>query len=172
MSRALSFAPVIATGARVLILGSMPGQRSLEQCQYYAHPRNSFWPIMAELFEFSKELAYPERLLALQQQGIALWDVLASCERPGSLDAAIVETSIQANDFAWLFGCYPSLEALYFNGAKSEQCYRKYVIPGLAGVAQPRLLQRLPSTSPAHASLDYAQKLQSWRQVEQLLCRS
>jgi TDG/mug DNA glycosylase family protein len=169
MTQAFSFAPVISESARVLILGSMPGQRSLTQCQYYAHPRNSFWPIMAELFGFSSEMAYPERLLALQRQGIALWDVLACCERSGSLDAAIIETSIQTNDFAGLFAGYPMLEALFFNGAKSEQCYRKYVMPELVGRDQPRLLQRLPSTSPAHASLDYERKLQSWRQVKQQL---
>ncbi len=124
---------------------------------------------MAELFGFSTELAYPERLLALQNQGVALWDALACCERPGSLDSAIVETSIQANDFAALFLRYSTLEAVFFNGAKSEQSYRKYVIPTLAAIVQPRLLQRLPSTSPAHASLSYAQKLQQWQQVTRAL---
>jgi TDG/mug DNA glycosylase family protein len=169
VSRALSFAPVITEGARVLILGSMPGLRSLDQQQYYAHPRNNFWPIMAELFGFSLEKSYPERLALLQRQGIALWDALACCERSGSLDAAIIENSIQANDFVQLFQRYPTLEAVFFNGAKSEQSYRRYVIGTLAGVTQPALLQRLPSTSPAHASLSYAQKLQQWRQVQQVL---
>ena len=165
------FAPVIAPSARVMIIGSMPGQHSLQQQQYYAHPRNSFWPIMAELFGFSIELTYPDRLQALQRQGVALWDALACCERPGSLDSAIVESSIQANDFASLFLRYPTVEALFFNGAKAEQSYRKYVLPGLLGTIQPRLLQRLPSTSPAHASLNYSQKLQQWRQLQRLFSR-
>jgi TDG/mug DNA glycosylase family protein len=169
VSRALGFAPVVAEGARVLILGSMPGQRSLDQQQYYAHARNSFWPIMAELFGFSLEQPYPERLRLLQRQGIALWDTLASCERSGSLDAAIIETSIQANDFVQLFQRYPTLDTVFFNGAKSEQSYRKYVLGMLTGAAQPERLHRLPSTSPAYASLSYAQKLQQWRQVQQAL---
>lgn len=124
---------------------------------------------MAELFGFSTELTYPDRLLAIQEQGVALWDALACCERPGSLDSAIVETSIQANDFAALFLRYPTLDAVFFNGAKSEQSYRKYVIPTLNAIIQPPLLQRLPSTSPAHASLSYVQKLQQWQQVKRAL---
>lgn len=160
---------MIGEGARVLVLGSMPGQRSLDQQQYYAHAQNSFWPIMAELFGFSAGRPYPERLVLLQRQGIALWDVLASCERPGSLDAAIIETSIEVNDFVRLFQRHPALDTVFFNGAKSEQSYRKYVIPRLSGIAQPERLQRLPSTSPAYASLNYAQKLQQWRQVQQAL---
>jgi hypoxanthine-DNA glycosylase len=169
MSHARSFEPVIRPGARVLILGSMPGLRSLEAQQYYAHPRNAFWPIMAELLGASAELGYVERLSMVQQHNIALWDVLADCYRPGSLDSAIVESSIEANDFVALFQQYPTLRAVFFNGGKAEQSFRKHVMPGMGDRIASIRLQRLPSTSPAHASLSYAQKLESWRVVTEPL---
>ncbi|MEH6471999.1 MAG: DNA-deoxyinosine glycosylase [Halopseudomonas sp.] len=169
MSHAQSFAPVIGSGARMLVLGSMPGLRSLEQQQYYAHPRNAFWPIMAELLGFAAELSYAARLQTLRGRGIALWDVLGQCERAGSLDSAIVESSIEANDFAALFQRYPTLEAVFFNGAKAEQSYLKHVLPTLEALPRSVLLQRLPSTSPAHASLSYAQKLDQWRLLQRQL---
>lgn len=175
MSQARSFEPVISPGARVLILGSMPGLRSLDAQQYYAHPRNAFWPIMAELCGFANELDYTERLQRLQRRGVALWDVLADCYRPGSLDSAIVESSIAANDFAGLFNRYPTLQAVFFNGGKAEQSFGKHVMPGLieTGVLTTTTtqiqFQRLPSTSPAHASLSRAQKLQQWRSVQDFL---
>ncbi len=189
MSHASSFDPIIRDGAQLLILGSMPGLRSLDAQQYYAHPRNAFWPIMAELFQFDADLAYTERLQALQHHKIALWDVLADCYRPGSLDSAIVESSIHANDFAALYRQYPTLRAVFFNGGKAEQSFRKHVLPGLTGAAViapsgGRLAvdtvatkaatdaiqyRRLPSTSPAHASLNYLQKLAQWRQLRDFI---
>jgi hypoxanthine-DNA glycosylase len=165
MSHASSFPPVISAGARVLVLGSMPGQRSLDRQQYYAHPRNAFWPIMAELLGFSSDQPYPDRLQALQSHQVALWDVLSDCYRPGSLDSAIVESSVEANDFGALFRRYPTLEAVFFNGAKAEQSFRKHVLPTLGDAAGAIRFQRLPSTSPAHASLSAAQKLEQWRRL-------
>ncbi|MEH6650794.1 MAG: DNA-deoxyinosine glycosylase [Motiliproteus sp.] len=171
MSQASSFDPVITDGAQVLILGSMPGLRSLEAQQYYAHPRNAFWPIMAELFGFDSALPYDERLRLLQIQRVALWDVLADCYRPGSLDSAIVESSIQANDFPTLLQRYPTLKAICFNGAKAEQSFRKHVRPLLGDSAEEITFQRLPSTSPAHASLSYDQKLCQWQVVTGFVTR-
>ncbi|OGS91234.1 MAG: DNA-deoxyinosine glycosylase [Gallionellales bacterium GWA2_60_18] len=163
MMRITSFAPVGDADAQVLILGSMPGKRSLEQQQYYAHPHNAFWRIMGELAGAHPQLPYAERLRALQAARIALWDVLASCMREGSLDADICAE--QANDFAAFFARHPRITRVYFNGAKAEQSFRKSVL-GKRGL--PLLeFHRLPSTSPAHAGMSYAQKLEAWRVVMQ-----
>ena len=160
MSDLACFSPVAAPDARILILGSMPGQASLNAGQYYAHPRNAFWPIMGELLGFSPGLSYPQRLQVLQAAGIALWDVIAACERPGSLDAAIVPDSIRANDFAVFFAVHREIRDVFFNGAAAEQAFRRHVAPRppLAGLR----FRRLPSTSPAHAVQGFAQKLAAW----------
>lgn len=168
MSHVHSFAPVLVGDARVLILGSMPGRMSLEQNQYYAHPRNAFWPLMGELFGAGPELAYADRLLRLQGQRIALWDVLKLCTREGSLDSAIVESSIVCNDFAALYASHPRITRVFFNGAKAEATYRRHVTPRLADA--PALhYTRLPSTSPAHASLNHAAKRAAWQAVADAL---
>lgn len=159
------FAPVVAPGARILVLGTMPGAVSLAQARYYANPRNAFWPIAAELFGVDASAPYEARLKALKTAGVALWDVLANCERPGSLDAAIVTQSVVANDFAAFFQAYPGIEIVAFNGAKAAQLYRRHVLPGLSGPA-PRYLS-LPSTSPAHAAQNLAAKIEAWRAVLQ-----
>ncbi|MEM7407854.1 MAG: DNA-deoxyinosine glycosylase [Pseudomonadota bacterium] len=160
---ARSFEPIARPDARVLVLGSMPGQDSLKAQQYYAHPRNAFWPIMGTLLGFDAGLPYEQRCAALTANGIALWDVLRECERPGSLDAAIVDATATVNDFPGLFDSCPVIDAVCFNGAKSEQMFRRHALPRLAG----RRLQltRLPSTSPAHASLNFEAKLDAWRAV-------
>lgn len=149
--------------ARVLILGSMPGEASLNATEYYAHPRNAFWPIMGELVGARPELPYGERLERLKAAGIALWDVIASCERPGSLDARIAPASVQANDFGGFFSVYRSIKRVYFNGSAAEAAFRRHVLPRLGGMA----LQyaRLPSTSPAHAARSFADKLAAWSAV-------
>ena len=128
--RLTSLAAVLPPDTRLLVLGSMPGAASLAAQQYYAHPRNAFWPIMSQLFGFAADLPYPQRLMQLQAQGIGLWDVLQSCERQGSLDSAIrAETP---NDFASLLQQQPQIRALAFNGAKAAQSFRKLVLPTLA----------------------------------------
>lgn len=154
------FPPVVASGARCLILGSMPGQASLQADHYYAHPRNAFWPIMGDLLGAGPALPYEIRLQKLTAAGIALWDVIAACERPGSLDADIVGPSVRPNDFATFLAAYPAIENIYFNGAAAETAFRRHVLPGLAHC--PLRLHRLPSTSPAHAARNYADKLAAW----------
>lgn len=161
MSRLRSFPPVADRNATVLILGSMPGQRSLEQRQYYAHPHNAFWKIMGALAGAHPHLPYPERLLALHTAGIALWDVLHSCERAGSLDSNIIEE--QANDFAAFFAQHPSITHVFFNGSKAEQSFRKFVLDKQP--LPPLEFLRLPSTSPAHAGMRDEEKLRVWREA-------
>lgn len=159
MSHIHSFAPVGNADARILILGSMPGRKSLEQNQYYAHPLNAFWKIMGELVGAYPVLSYEERLVILRSSGIALWDVLASCKRETSLDSDIKHES--ANDFESFFAQHPHITQVFFNGSKAEQCFRKFVQNRQA--LPPLTFHRLPSTSPTHAGLRYADKLQVWR---------
>ncbi len=165
MSQIHSFPPIADAQARVLILGSMPGKLSLQAQQYYAHPRNAFWPILGELVGAHAELPYQARTQVLKDNGIALWDVLKSCAREGSLDSDIDDASIIANDFASFHRAHPDIAHVFFNGAKAEACYRKHVLPSLSMAAQLHY-QRLPSTSPAHASLTRAQKLKAWEIVK------
>ena len=159
-------APVYQTTAKILILGSMPGAASLAQQQYYAHPRNAFWPLMAQLAGFSSTLPYQEKVTALNASGIALWDVIASCQRKGSLDSAIREE--QANDFAGFFASQSDIVAIAFNGAKAWHSFKRYVLPLPILPAGIHLLT-LPSTSPAHASLSFKEKLAQWQQLSAFL---
>ena len=164
--RVESFPPVLADGAHSLILGSMPGLASLQAARYYAHPRNQFWPFVAEALGFDPALPYDDRLLRLQVAGFALWDVLASCERPGSLDAAIVPGSVRANDFPALFTAHAGIRRVLFNGAAAATLFERHVLPVLdrAGPARPALERlRLPSTSPANASMSREEKAAAWR---------
>lgn len=155
-----SFDPLGDERATTLILGSMPGVVSLTVQQYYAHPQNSFWKIMGELFTAGLDVPYPERVQRLCDHGIAVWDVLELCTREGSLDSAIVESSIVPNDFAEFFRTHPHVDRVFFNGAKAEASYRRYVAPA-DGVTY----TRLPSTSPANASMRFEDKLTAWRVV-------
>lgn len=156
-----SFDPIADVSARILILGSMPGIESLRIGQYYAHPRNAFWRIMGELAGVSPDMPYAARTRRLKKAGIALWDVLAACTREGSLDAAIDERSIIANDLVSFLAQHPRIRHVFFNGATAERCFRLHVQPALeAGALK---LARLPSTSPAHAALSYTDKLRAWR---------
>ena len=155
-----SFPPVIADDARVLVLGSMPGHASLTAHRYYAHPRNLFWPIMGVLFEAGPALDYDIRLRRVQAAGIALWDVAGECVRPGSLDARIRADTLVPNDIPGLLDAHPGIRRICFNGATAEALFRRHVLPKLAPSPQ---VVRLPSTSPAHASMGFAEKLAAWR---------
>jgi len=161
IARINGFPPIENPSARILILGSMPGAASLRAGQYYAHPQNLFWRILGEILGGANGASYAERLGMLKANGIALWDVLASCVREGSLDADIDSASLQPNDFATFFTTHGRIETVLFNGAKAEACYRKHVAPSLE-MREIRYL-RLPSTSPANASIPYAQKSAAWR---------
>ncbi|MDT5259964.1 MAG: hypothetical protein QOD10_5044 [Mycobacterium sp.] len=153
------FPPVVDDDARVLILGSFPSALSLAAHQYYANPRNAFWPIAGELFGFEANAPYQKRLAALRSHGVALWDVLRRCRRAGSADSAIDPKSLVVNDFAQLFADYPGIARVYFNGAKAAELYRR-----LADPAERVDYRRLPSTSPAHVMPPGA-KLAAWQAI-------
>lgn len=164
--RLTSFPPVVAADTRVLILGSMPGSRSLAEHEYYAHPRNLFWPMMDDLFGIDRTWSYERRLEALLARGIGLWDVLKHCERAGSLDASIVRQTEVPNDFAALLPRLPKLRAVAFNGQKAEQAFRRQVSPLLpADTVAAVVFLSLPSTSPANASKSWAEKRAQWEAV-------
>ena len=162
--RVHSFAPLADSSSRLLILGSMPGRASLQASEYYAHPRNSFWKIVGTLFDIDPADPYERRIAALRKHGIAVWDVLASCTRDSSLDSDIDEASIVVNGFAAFLRTHTRIRTICFNGAKAESCYRKHVLPELGDAGAFRY-HRLPSTSPAHAAMSYAEKVAAWRAV-------
>ncbi len=163
MSLLAGFPPVSTPLAHTLILGSMPGKASLQARRYYAHERNAFWRIMGDLLDAGPAHPYSERLAKLGAAGIALWDVIAACERESSLDADIVPASVQANDFAAFFAAHRNIRRIFFNGAAAEASFCRHVQPVLLDSAF--VLQRLPSTSPAHAAQGYAQKLAAWSAI-------
>ena len=167
--RSRGFSPIAAPDARVLILGSLPGQASLAAGQYYAQPQNAFWRVMGDLFDAGLDRPYDERAARLRAKGIALWDVCAAAVRPGSLDAAIELNSIVTNDFATFFAAHPRIAHVCANGGTAHQLYARRVQPGLPASQAALPLHRLPSTSPAHARLRYAQKLEHWRLLQELL---
>lgn len=165
------FPPIAAPDARILILGSLPGQASLAAGQYYAQPQNAFWRIMGDLFDAGPEIPYAERAERLRANDIAVWDVCAAAMRPGSLDAAIDRDSIVTNDFAAFLAAHPRIEHVCANGGTAHQLYVRRVQPELPAAHATLPLHRLPSTSPAHASLRYAQKLERWRLLKELLAQ-
>jgi hypoxanthine-DNA glycosylase len=160
-----SFLPISRADANLLILGSMPGRMSLQRKQYYAHPRNAFWPIAGELFGFDANLSYRQRRRALEQSRTAVWDVLKTCTRNTSLDSDIIESSIVTNDFNRFFAGHPDICLIVFNGAKAERVFLRNVISELDSRHRDIPRVRLPSTSPAHAAMSFDQKLSNWRQA-------
>jgi len=150
--------PIARHDARLLILGSLPGRRSIDAAEYYAHPRNAFWMIMRALYGIRGD--YASRCEALRQSGIALWDVLAASVRPGSLDSSIVRKGAQINDFTRFLKGHPAIDRIAFNGRASETLFRRLVLGSLdAGRYE---LIALPSTSPAHAAMRPDTKCAVW----------
>lgn len=166
MSINTGFPPVANKDSRVLILGSMPGQISLDKNQYYAHPRNAFWSILRKLLNADENLNYKKSKQLLIDNKIALWDVLKSCYRKGSLDSNIDHSSIEVNDFKSFFIKHPEIRHIYFNGAKAEQLFKKRVL-NILGDHQNLGYHKLPSTSPAHAAMSFEQKLQKWKIIKE-----
>ena len=151
--------PIAGAGARVLLLGNMPGAISLTARQYYANPRNGFWRITGAIYGFDPSSPYEERTAALVGCGVAVWDVLRLCRRPGSLDSAVEPDSMVANDFESFFAAHPDIDRVFFNGAAAEKNFGR-----LAGIDRPLRCRRLPSTSPAQ-TMRYEEKLRAWREA-------
>lgn len=164
MTQVQSFTPVIGNHPRIVILGSMPGVASLEAEQYYAHPRNAFWPIMGELFGIDPAADYESRIRQMETLPVILWDSLQACLRPGSLDSNIDAGSVRANDFPALLNRFPGIRAIACNGAASEKYFRKLALPILPQPPGFELI-RLPSTSPANAGMCFEEKLEAWRRL-------
>lgn len=149
--------PVTDRHTQILILGSFPGEASLAAQQYYGHPRNQFWPLLSAVLDDNLvELDYPQRLRRLLAHRIGLWDVIASCERSGSLDSAI--RNPLHNDFSALKRRCPQLARVCFNGKTSGKFEARFMQAGFQTLV-------LPSSSPANAQLNFAQKLQVWRGI-------
>jgi len=159
------FPPLARADAETLILGSLPGQESLRRRQYYAQPRNAFWPIMGALVGALPELEYRARIARLLAARIAVWDVCRAAFRAGSLDAAIVRDSIEVNDFARFFRAHAAIRLVCFNGATAEHLFRRRVLPALGDRVDTLIFRRLPSTSPAHAARSLADKRAAWRRA-------
>ena len=166
MKKITGFPPIASEKAEILILGSMPSATSLQKQQYYGHARNAFWPIMGELFGAYPTLEYQQRQQVLIKQGVAVWDVLKTCVRKGSLDAGIGKESLQVNSFEEFFSRHVSVQRVFFNGGMPEKVYNHLVLPVLAGRFNFLQYQRLPSTSPAYATMSLQQKTIAWKVIK------
>lgn len=162
MNMLAGFNAQVRDDCRLLLLGSMPGVASLQAGQYYAHPRNRFWPVMGALCGFDPQLPYAQRLAALHTAGAGLWDVLAGCRREGSLDAAIERDSEQPVELAACLPHWPRLAAIACNGATAHQLYRRHLQDAVAAVRPQIVVIALPSTSPANASWSLPALQQHW----------
>jgi len=161
MTLSSGFPPVARADASVLILGSLPGRRSIAEQQYYAHPQNAFWRIMEELYGIAGD--YDVRCRLLIEKRIAVWDVLMSSFRPGSMDADISVSEATPNDFAAFFAGHEAIRLIAFNGRTAERMFSRFVEPLDVAGELPRVA--LPSTSPAYASMSFAAKLAAWREA-------
>ena len=153
------FSPIEDKNSKILILGSMPSVKSLNQQEYYAHPQNAFWKILFALFENSYTADYQKKTNLLLTHHIALWDVLKHCVRPGSMDSDIKQPI--PNDFTSFFSCH-DIQKIYCNGQASYGYFQKYVKTSIPVIC-------LPSTSPANARKSFAQKLGEWSQIKESL---
>ena len=157
MERLHGLPPVLGPRTRLVVLGSFPSKASLLNGQYYAHPRNQFWPILSALWDVDMHaLAYEQRLAMVLERGLGIWDVYASCQREGSLDSAI--EAPEFNNWAELRRQAPALQAVAHNGGESARAMRHTLALGCQ-------VHRLPSTSPANASWSFERKLAAWREV-------
>ncbi|KUI30897.1 DNA-deoxyinosine glycosylase [Mycobacterium sp. IS-1742] len=153
------FEPIVGGAPEVLVLGNAPSVLALARHQYYGNPRNAFWRIMGALYGFDADDPYPCRTGALTVHGVAVWDVLHSCRRAGSLDSAVQPASMVVNDFPTFFGEHPTIRRVLFNGAAAEKNFRRLASGGV-GLEY----SRLPSTSPAQ-TMRYELKLAAWREA-------
>jgi len=166
MTHVSGFKLLGSLNAKILILGSMPSVKSIEKQQYYGHPQNAFWRIMAALFNEEKPLDYLQGQRLMQAESIAVWDVLKSGIRQGSLDSAIDKKVLETNDFIALFKSCKQLKHVFFNGGTAEALYKKHVFQYLPNEYKTLNYFKLPSTSPAYAAMRYADKLAAWSVIK------
>jgi TDG/mug DNA glycosylase family protein len=148
--------------AEIVILGTMPGKASLAAGQYYAHPRNLFWRLVADILGVHPDASYEERLVALHTARIALWDVIQYCTRELSLDSDIDKTSVVPNDFETFFANHHHIHRVCFNGKEAKRLYDKHVAARVGDLRPNLEYVQLPSTSPANAAIPYADKRAAW----------
>ena len=160
-NRISSFPPIVSNDAKILILGSVPGVKSLEMQEYYAHPQNKFWKIIFELFNENFSEDYLEKIKILKKNKIAVWDVIDSCERVGSLDTKIKNE--ESNDILQLLKKYPNIKTIFCNGGKSYKNLQKIV-----GKNFEIPIYLLPSTSPLH-TISFEKKLDAWSKISEYL---
>lgn len=162
METIISFDPVVGEDPKVLILGSMPGVKSLEINEYYGHRRNQFWKIMGDLFNFNKDSNYEERKDKLIKNKIALWDVIHSCVREGSLDNNIIE--VETNNIVNFIREHPTINTVILNGGKAYAIYKKHFKTHLEHINSIQLY----STSPAN-TIKYEIKLEQWNVIKNIV---
>jgi TDG/mug DNA glycosylase family protein len=153
--------PIVNDSTSILILGSMPGVKSLEAREYYAHPQNNFWRFIEEIFKKERLEPYDEKKKFLLSKGIGLWDVIKSCKRLGSLDSKIDSSSIKVNDFENFLNKNPNIKKICFNGQKAHKTFKKYFPNSFSNIAE----FTLPSTSPANAGISKEKKVESWKEA-------
>ena len=159
------FAPILGEAPRILVLGTMPSVASISSQQYYGHPRNSFWWIMSVLCEFDPTISYDLKVAAAKRAGVAVWDVVHSCHRPGSLDSNIDEETLTPNAILPLLSRLNSISMIAFNGQAAHRLFKKYI--GLTSLMQEVVI--LPSTSPANASMKREEKLSHWLTLQRFM---
>ncbi len=162
MAHSSGFPPIVGDSAGVLVLGSLPSQKSIEASEYYAHPQNAFWRIMGELFGAGLDVSYARRTDSLKSNKIAVWDVLASSVRPGSMDSDIDVTTAKPNDFPAFLETNAGIRLVCFNGQKAARMFEDLVLSPHPELRPGRQYETLPSTSPAFASMPFEEKLAKW----------
>lgn len=161
----IGFQPVLGKAPKVLVLGTMPSVKSLEEQQYYGHPRNAFWWIMSRICSFDAGLSYEQRVVEVKHSGIAIWDVAHSCHRPGSLDSNIDQSTLKANDIPGLLGANTSIDLIAFNGQAAAKLFKKFI----GNDSFNGSMVCLPSTSPANAAIKKEDKLEAWNVLKDYL---
>ena len=155
-----AFPPIISGNPHTLILGTMPGGKSLQANQYYAHPQNQFWKLMGDIYGAGLSVPYNERLQILKDKGVAVWDVVSACIRKGSMDSEIKKEV--PNNFEEFYNNYPSIKLVVFDSLTAEKIYNRRVLSNLTKELK---YMRVPSPSPANARMSYAAKLALWSEV-------
>jgi len=163
--KVVGFDPIENEISSVLILGTIPGHHSLVKGEYYANSRNVFWNIMGELVSAGPKLPYEDRINMLIRNGIAVWDVLRACHRQGSSDSKIEADTLEVNDFNSFLEIHPNITHIFFNGAKAQELFVCHVVPNLSPAYRAIGYQKLPSTSPANASMTFKARVEQWRAI-------